>query len=90
MPKPEEALMQIRAAGANDRFHVTKPVDERLRARGISMADVRSVLASARVCLRHDDGTFGVGGVDIDGVPLNLIVSVVDSGDVLVLSEGEK
>lgn len=28
--------MQLRAAGANDRFHVTRPVDEQLRERGTS------------------------------------------------------
>lgn len=82
--------MQIRAAGANDRFHVTKPVDERLRARGVSMADVRHALARARVCVERGDGTYGVGGVDIDGSPLSLVVSMADGGGLLIISEDER
>lgn len=82
--------MQIRAAGSTDRFHVTKPVDERLRARGISMADVRHALAGARVCVERADGTYGVGGVDIDGSPLSLIVSMHDGGGVLIVSEDDR
>ena len=82
--------MRIRAAGLNDRLHVTKPVDERLRARGISMADVRHALTNARVCLARGDGTFGVGGVDIDGSPLSLIVSLHDGEGVLVVSEDDR
>lgn len=82
--------MKIRAAGASDRFHVTKPVDARLRARGVSMADVRHALAGARVCVARTDGTFGVGGVDIDGSPLSLVVSMADGDGILVLSEDER
>ena len=82
--------MQIRAAGESDRLHVTKPVDERLRSRGVSMADVRHALAGARVCVGREDGTFRVGGVDIDGSPLSLVVSMSASGEVLVVSEDER
>lgn len=79
--------MQVRAAGANDGFHVTRPVDERLRERGTSMADVRHALAGARMCMQRDDGTFRVAGVDLDGSPLSLIVSIVDGSSVVVVSE---
>jgi len=89
MPSTEEVLMQVRAAGANDRFHVTGPVDERLRARGASMADVRHALAFARVCMQGDDGTYRVGGVDLDGGPLSLIVSIAN-GAVVVISEADR
>ena len=82
--------MQVRAAGANDRFHVTRPVDERLRSRGTSLADVRHALAGARMCIDRDDGTYRVGGVDLDGSPLSLVVSIADGGAVLVLSEEER
>lgn len=79
--------MQLRAAGANDRFHVTRPVDERLRARGTSMADVRHALTGARMCVHRSDGTYRIGGFDLDGSPLSLIVSIGDAGDVVVVSE---
>lgn len=82
--------MQIRAAGANDNFHVTQPVDDFLRGRSLSMADVRTALAGARFCIKRDDGTYSIGGVDIDGAPLSLVVSIVDGGGVLVVSEDER
>ncbi len=82
--------MQVRAAGANDGFHVTRPVDERLRERGTSMADVRHALAGARVCMHRGDGTYRVGGLDLDGAPLSLVVSSVDGSAVVIVSEEER
>ncbi len=81
--------MQIRAAGANDRFHVSHPLDDRLRDLGLTSNDVRHALTGARMCVARDDGTFRVGGVDLDGAPLTLIVSVRNDS-VVVLSEVER
>ena len=82
--------MQIRAAGASDELHVTKPLDERLRARGVSVADVRHALTGARVCVEREDGTYRVAGVDLDGSPLSLVISLPALGGVLVLSEEDR
>jgi hypothetical protein len=54
------------------------------------MADVRHALAGARVCMQRDDGTYRVGGIDLDGAPISLIVSIVDGGTVVVMSEAER
>jgi len=78
--------MQVRAAGANDRFRVTAPVDEQMRDGGRTMGDVRHALAHARVCMDRGDGTFRVGGTDLDGAALSLIVTV-EHGTVVVISE---
>ena len=78
--------MRVRSAGAQDRFRVTAPVDQRLRDGDLTMADVRHALAGARVCMARGDGTFRVGGPDLDGAALSLIVLVEDDS-VVVLSE---
>ena len=87
MMKEDVVLMQVRAAGASHRFLVTGPVDERLRERGVSLADIRHALADARLCITRDDGTFRVGGMDLDGSPLSLVVSLADGGTIVVVSE---
>lgn len=81
--------MQVRDAGANDRFHVTRPLNDSLLARGLTMADVRHALSGARVCMERGDGTYRVGGVDLDGAPLSLVVAP-DGGVVVVISEEDR
>jgi hypothetical protein len=89
MPSSEEVLMHVRAAGAEDRFHVTRLVNERLRDRGLTMRDVRHALIGARLCMDRGDDTFRIAGTDLDGAPLSLIVTVED-GSVVVIAEDER
>jgi hypothetical protein len=91
MRTAEAILMHIRSAGANDRYQVTAPVDGQLRARGLTLADIGHALSRARVCIARDDGTYGIGGVDLDGGPLTLVVAVPDGdGGVLVVSQEDR
>lgn len=90
MPKEDEVLTRVRAAGASHRFSLTDPVDERLRERGVSLADIRHALSAARLCISRGDGTFRIGGRDLDGSPLSLVVSIADGGTVLVVSEDDR
>jgi len=89
MPSSEEVLTRVRDAGTNDRFRVTAPVDQKLRDGHLTMGDVRHALAGARVCVEREDGTFRVGGPDLDGAALSLVV-IVEDESVIVISEEER
>ena len=86
MLSSDEVLMRVRAAGANDRFRVTALINEQLRDRGLTVGDVRSALSGARVSIDRGDGTFRVGGTDLDGAALSLIVTL-EEDSIEVISE---
>lgn len=81
--------MEVRAAGATDRFRVTRDLTERLRDRGLTPTDVRHALSGARICVERPDGSWRIAGTDLDGAPLSLIVSIGTDG-VVVHAEGER
>lgn len=83
--QPDRALALIRASGADGRLLITQVAEERLRKRGVSLRDIRLVLADAKECKAQKDGSWKVKGRDLDGEELALTVSIAPRGNVVVL-----
>ena len=63
--------------------------DRGMEAKRLAAA-ILEVLAGARMCVERSDGTFRIGGVDLDGSPLSLVVSIGEGGAVVVTAEGDQ
>ena len=55
---------------------ITQAAEQRLRKRGLTLRDVRQVLARADECTEQPDGNWKVRGVDLDGTERSLIVTI--------------
>lgn len=79
----DDALRDIRGYAAAGRIAYTRHARERMVERGARAEDVRAALKGAAWCAVADGGKWKVGGKDLDGDDLDVVVAL-GSGVVVV------
>jgi hypothetical protein len=76
MPTAEDALRICQAYGRSGAFSISQSAHARVRAEGLSPADVEHALANAARCAPADggEGRWAIRGPSLDGTEIDLLV----------------
>ncbi len=92
MTTPQQVLEHIRLAAQLNRFGLSDHcLNERMPERGVTVGDIRSAMKTATSATHQpeNDRWRLAGGVDREGLPLTVIVVLVNGVLVVTVFEGE-